>query len=292
MVDLQRQWRAEHQNIHIKQKVGKNKYVVNGNRGIDYQVDLRKPACECPDWQDKQPRDGCKHILKVKLNKEKITPLPSAKTDFGPPDSRSTGDYPSNWDTLRERTLERDHWECQKCGIKGGQYGSVRVVAHHIVPKSKGGEDKVDNLITLCHDCHEDEHGHSIPTGNNAFQSSSGGDCTTVESNYSTTCDKSASSRTDTKSSANESDTNDNTETSSVDSASLDKFVNDKDVSEKITNADSNQGVEPARTNSTESSTLTARIVPEEEKCKNCGEHASRLWIVNEVEICSDCKGW
>lgn len=49
----------------------------------------------------------------------------------------------------------RDGYECQHCH---GKTGDVRLDVHHIIWKSKGGPDDVDNLITLCHTCHEDLH--------------------------------------------------------------------------------------------------------------------------------------
>ena len=165
MVHRRRQWRAENQDIYIKEKLRKNRYLISGNRGIDYQVDLSKPDCECPDWQTEKPKGGCKHILKIKLKEGAINPLPSAKTNFGSERSRSAGDYPSNWSSLRKRTLKRDNWKCQSCGNSGGEFGDATLQAHHIIPKSKGGDDKLSNLITLCLECHETEHGHSISSG-------------------------------------------------------------------------------------------------------------------------------
>ncbi|SNR68266.1 SWIM zinc finger family protein [Halorubrum vacuolatum] len=164
MVDRRRQWRAENQDIHIKKKIGDTNFIVNGNRGIDYQVDLTGPSCSCPDWKKHQPDGGCKHILRVKLAEEAIEPLPSALTNFGSQGTRSTNSYPENWDELSQRVKKRDNWVCQKCAAKGGPSGNARVEAHHIIPKSKGGGDRLSNLITLCHDCHESEHGHRIPT--------------------------------------------------------------------------------------------------------------------------------
>jgi len=166
MVDRRRLWRAENQNISIEEKITDSIFNINGSRDIEYRVDLNKHTCECPDWQKNQPRDGCKHILKIKLEQGLIDPLPSAKTDSGQSDSKTVDPYPENWDKLSQQTLLRDNWKCQKCGRKGGPHGSTRVEAHHIIPRSKGGEDRIGNLITLCHSCHEKEHGHSIPKQN------------------------------------------------------------------------------------------------------------------------------
>jgi len=61
--------------------------------------------------------------------------------------------YPSNWDDIRKERLELDGYQCQNCGTKR------RVLhIHHKVPLSKGGSNDLENLITLCNDCHEVEH--------------------------------------------------------------------------------------------------------------------------------------
>ena len=53
----------------------------------------------------------------------------------------------------REHALVRDKYTCQCCGKK-----KCRVEAHHIVFRSNGGSDSLDNLITLCEDCHKAVH--------------------------------------------------------------------------------------------------------------------------------------
>lgn len=63
-----------------------------------------------------------------------------------------------DWDTLRRRVYRRDDHTCQRCGAQGGSESDSRVVAHHIVPRSEGGGDEVDNLITLCPRCHARVH--------------------------------------------------------------------------------------------------------------------------------------
>lgn len=63
-----------------------------------------------------------------------------------------------DWDNIRRRVYRRDNHTCQRCGAKGGKEGDRRVVAHHVIPKSEGGGDGLDNLITLCHRCHARVH--------------------------------------------------------------------------------------------------------------------------------------
>jgi len=36
--------------------------------------------------------------------------------------------------------------------------GTVAVDIHHVVHKSQGGSDEVDNLIAVCRPCHESYH--------------------------------------------------------------------------------------------------------------------------------------
>lgn len=47
---------------------------------------------------------------------------------------------------------ERDGHACVKCGVS--HPSKDRFNAHHIVPLHAGGEDKLDNVATLCPHCH------------------------------------------------------------------------------------------------------------------------------------------
>ena len=49
--------------------------------------------------------------------------------------------------------LNRDNYTCQCCKTKKGTLN-----AHHIVYRSQGGADTLDNLITLCEECHKKLH--------------------------------------------------------------------------------------------------------------------------------------
>lgn len=52
----------------------------------------------------------------------------------------------SHWKKLRLQVLNRDAWTCAYCG---GQANEV----DHIYPKSKGGEDSLDNCVAACKMC-------------------------------------------------------------------------------------------------------------------------------------------
>ncbi|WP_225758888.1 HNH endonuclease [Leclercia sp. Marseille-Q4284] len=65
-------------------------------------------------------------------------------------------------DPVRVAVLERDHHTCRNCG-----WSHVRKTAndprtflelHHIEHHADGGENTLDNLITLCNVCHDDVH--------------------------------------------------------------------------------------------------------------------------------------
>lgn len=48
----------------------------------------------------------------------------------------------------RKNILRRDGHQCQYCGSQGGN-----LTLDHIIPKSQGGEDTWENLITACVSC-------------------------------------------------------------------------------------------------------------------------------------------
>jgi RNA-directed DNA polymerase len=54
----------------------------------------------------------------------------------------------SAWFELRLAALARDNYRCMRCG------STANLHVHHIQPKREGGSDGLDNLRTLCWDCH------------------------------------------------------------------------------------------------------------------------------------------
>ena len=56
-------------------------------------------------------------------------------------------------ENLKQAAKARDGYKCQCCGKK-----NCRLEVHHLLPKSRGGSDKLANLITLCSDCHHLAH--------------------------------------------------------------------------------------------------------------------------------------
>lgn len=56
-------------------------------------------------------------------------------------------------ENFKQAARARDGYKCQCCGKKG-----CRLEVHHLLPRSRGGSDKLANLITLCTDCHHLAH--------------------------------------------------------------------------------------------------------------------------------------
>lgn len=52
-----------------------------------------------------------------------------------------------------EAVLNRDNYTCQCCKTKKGA-----LHVHHIIYRSNGGSDKMENLITICENCHKKLH--------------------------------------------------------------------------------------------------------------------------------------
>ena len=60
----------------------------------------------------------------------------------------------SEFDHIREERLKIDNNTCKRCGrlIKSKAH------AHHIIPIQNGGLNTLDNLVTLCTECHQYIH--------------------------------------------------------------------------------------------------------------------------------------
>ncbi len=70
--------------------------------------------------------------------------------------SNDPNDYGTNWKSIRNQVRARDYYSCQVCGVKET---SREHDVHHKLPfrtfTSPELANKWDNLITLCHSCHQ-----------------------------------------------------------------------------------------------------------------------------------------
>jgi hypothetical protein len=59
-----------------------------------------------------------------------------------------------------EKRKKVDNMTCQRCGCDvGGRNDDVKTGhVHHIIPIGAGGSNNINNLVTLCEDCHTKAH--------------------------------------------------------------------------------------------------------------------------------------
>ena len=60
------------------------------------------------------------------------------------------------WRRIRAKVLKRDKYICHWCGEK------TAIMAHHMLPRSEGGTDDLDNLKAQCKKCNDGLHGITI----------------------------------------------------------------------------------------------------------------------------------
>jgi hypothetical protein len=54
---------------------------------------------------------------------------------------------------IRWQVFQRDKWRCVSCGVKAVENETVILHVDHILPRSKGGKNIIDNYQTLCDKC-------------------------------------------------------------------------------------------------------------------------------------------
>ncbi|MBD3220451.1 hypothetical protein GF314_04340 [bacterium] len=68
--------------------------------------------------------------------------------------------------TVRERVLARDRHRCRAPGCRSTRFLEL----HHVVPASRGGSSRAENLITLCSRCHRHLHEHAAACAGTSVQ--------------------------------------------------------------------------------------------------------------------------
>lgn len=59
-----------------------------------------------------------------------------------------------DWKRRKEELAERSGGRCEQV-TKGERCRKMATEAHHVKARSKGRDDRITNLLHLCHDCHQ-----------------------------------------------------------------------------------------------------------------------------------------
>ena len=73
------------------------------------------------------------------------------KPTHNPSQRKRSRDKKRELDLLRPQLLLR----CANCCEKCGRYRPFGLAPHHIIPRSHGGPNTMENLISLCQICHD-----------------------------------------------------------------------------------------------------------------------------------------
>lgn len=97
----------------------------------------------------------------------KILPIAKIRVEIGKFDSQKIAnpaisgvEYQqgqlAEWENLKAYAKWRDGQKCRACGRSAKD--GARLEVHHIRRRADGGSDTPDNVVTLCHECHEAHH--------------------------------------------------------------------------------------------------------------------------------------
>ncbi len=104
-------------------------------------------SCTRPGCGNLVPRGLCDEHRPVRLVVQPA-PLPKRRDDRASAHARG---YGRAWRLLRGLVLSREPM-CRAHAAQGKLVGATDV--DHIVPRARGGTDKLSNLQPLCHECH------------------------------------------------------------------------------------------------------------------------------------------
>jgi hypothetical protein len=126
---------------------------------------LKEMEPECPEHKNSDLKGAPESVQELAAERDDLKPRPPDQDDGRTHDESDSGplpdeSYPENWATLRRQAYKRDDYQCRNCGSKGGNRGNTELHAHHVVPRSRGGNDTLSNLVTLCSTCHRQIHEH------------------------------------------------------------------------------------------------------------------------------------
>ncbi len=99
----------------------------------------------------------CENMIVARLHKKTCSRACANKQKIGlryKQLGRPIKDVVKDLETLRKRIIELRGDKCVRCGYN--KYPVLHI--HHIIEKSKGGLDDINNLELICPTCHAEEH--------------------------------------------------------------------------------------------------------------------------------------
>ena len=133
-------------NTPIKDIQARNSLIVEGLRFSKYTV-ISIQGNNATYEADGRVRCGSIKYLEDRYNSWKAR-------------KKRTREKEKAWDNLSLAVKERDLFRCTSCGADKDT--AIQLHAHHIIPKSAGGKDELDNLTTLCIECHAKAHDGTV----------------------------------------------------------------------------------------------------------------------------------
>ncbi len=166
LIDIEIQ-RIVNENKRIEHKIKEIKVLVNKYSNLLYSlvIGMFKPVSVENELVNIKSMENVisENVSKIKNTSAGIINLTDSDlVSFQSAESRLSllYDYwlsrPPDWESRREQVLTSS--VCDNCG----QCYNLHV--HHIIPISKGGSHKKENLIVLCEKCHSAEHGNRVFT--------------------------------------------------------------------------------------------------------------------------------
>ena len=123
--------------------------------------DLMAVAAPSSEWARRVRELRDEEGWPIATHNDRLDLKPGEYLLTGPPPATFDGQFSRSINQkLRSEVLDRDGSTCQMCGLTPGdvdpQTGrKVRLHIGHIVDKSLGGRDELDNLRTLCSTCNQ-----------------------------------------------------------------------------------------------------------------------------------------
>ena len=59
--------RAQEEDMAVSLRQAGGVYDVHSESGNTYRVDIAAEECSCPDWTEREPEGGCKHLRRVRF---------------------------------------------------------------------------------------------------------------------------------------------------------------------------------------------------------------------------------